>query len=316
MVKPESEGQYGHLSVLLRRSVDELITDPEGLYIDGTFGRGGHASLLLSRLGPQAKLIATDKDPAAVAAAIELQEKEGRLEVLHADFTELHALLSQRGLLGKVDGLLLDLGVSSPQLDDGERGFSFLRDGPLDMRMNPQSGESAAQWINRAAESEIADVLFQYGEEKFSRRMARAVVAERVQAPIQTTAKLAEIIKEANPAWERDKHPATRAFQAIRIFVNRELEQLKTILEQSLEILKPGGRLAIISFHSLEDRIVKKFMAQQTKGDSYPRDLPIPASMLNPALKSLGKAIKPDAQELQLNPRSRSAVLRVAEKLP
>lgn len=304
-----------HNSVLLQRSVEELVTDPDGVYIDGTFGRGGHSRLLLSCLSEQGRVIATDRDPAAIAAAVDMQKEEPRLQVLHAEFAELTTLLSEQELMGRISGLLLDLGVSSPQLDDGSRGFSFLRDGPLDMRMNPEADESAASWINRAEESDIADVLFQYGEEKFSRRMARAVVSERQIAPIETTARLAEIIKEANPSWERDKHPATRAFQGIRIFINRELDQLKSVLDQSLEILKPGGRMAIISFHSLEDRIVKKFIAQQTKGDSYPRDLPIPASMLKPALKSRGKAIKPSQEEVQENPRARSAVLRVAERL-
>ena len=210
---------------------------------------------------------------------------------------------------------MLDLGVSSPQLDDAQRGFSFVSDGPLDMRMNPQEGISAAQWIAEASEQEIADVIYRYGEERFSRRMARAIVARRQVAPITGTLELAEIIKQANPAWEKHKHPATRAFQAIRIHVNRELDDLQSVLTQALEVLQPGGRLVVISFHSLEDRIVKQFINEQARGDDYPAGVPIQFADLNPRLLKLGKAIKADAREVAANPRSRSAIMRVAEKL-
>ena len=211
--------------------------------------------------------------------------------------------------------MLFDLGVSSPQLDQAERGFSFMRDGPLDMRMNPTEGISAAQWVNKVAEKEIADVLFQYGEEKHSRRIAWRIVEERKQQPIETTVRLAEIVKEANPSWERGKHPATRAFQGIRIFINRELDELKLGLGQALEVLNIGGRLVVISFHSLEDRIVKRFIARQSKGDIYPRDLPVPQSLMNPRLKPIGKTIRASSHEIDANPRARSAIMRVAEKI-
>ncbi len=214
-----------------------------------------------------------------------------------------------------MDGILLDLGVSSPQLDDPERGFSFSHDGPLDMRMNPDQGQSAAEWLATAGEKEIADVLFTYGEERFSRRMAKAIVAARVQAPIDTTKRLAEIVAAANPRWEKGKHPATRAFQGIRIFINQELDDLEKGLAQALDMLKVGGRLVVISFHSLEDRMVKRFIRRQVKGDEVPIDIPLPQSQLNQRMKAIGKAIKASQDEVQNNVRSRSAVMRVAEKI-
>ena len=227
----------------------------------------------------------------------------------------MSAVLGDMGLMGRVDGILLDLGVSSPQLDDAERGFSFMRDGPLDMRMDTTQGISAAQWINSASETEIADVLYHYGEERHSRRMARRVVAERAISPILRTGVLAEMIKEANPSWERDKHPATRAFQGIRLFINRELEQLELALDQALEILRPGGLFVVISFHSLEDRIAKRFIAKHARGDDFPRGLPVAQSQLSPKVKPQSKAIKPSRDEIDRNPRARSAVMRVAAKL-
>ena len=289
--------------------------DEPQIYIDGTFGRGGHSKAILKKLPANARLIAFDRDPEAIAVANALQAEDERLEPKHSAFGEMSAVLGDMGLMGRVDGLLLDLGVSSPQLDDAERGFSFMRDGPLDMRMDTTQGISAAQWINSASETEIADVLYHYGEERHSRRMARRVVAERAIAPILRTGVLAEMIKEANPSWERDKHPATRAFQGIRLFINRELEQLELALDQALEILRPGGLFVVISFHSLEDRIVKRFIAKHARGDDFPRGLPVAQSQLNPKVKPQSKAIKPSRDEIDRNPRARSAVMRVAAKL-
>ena len=309
-----------HHTVLLNEAVDALLAqsderDEPQIYIDGTFGRGGHSKAILKKLPTNARLIAFDRDPEAIAVANALQAEDERLEPKHSAFGEMSAVLGDMGLMGRVDGLLLDLGVSSPQLDDAERGFSFMRDGPLDMRMDTTQGISAAQWINSASETEIADVLYHYGEERHSRRMARRVVAERTISPILRTGVLAEMIKEANPSWERDKHPATRAFQGIRLFINRELEQLELALDQALEILRPGGLFVVISFHSLEDRIAKRFIAKHARGDDFPRGLPVAQSQLNPKVKPQSKAIKPSRDEIDRNPRARSAVMRVAAKL-
>ena len=309
-----------HHTVLLSEAVDALLAqsderDEPQIYIDGTFGRGGHSRAILKKLPANARLIAFDRDPEAIAVANALQTEDERLEPKHSAFGEMSAVLGDMGLMGRVDGLLLDLGVSSPQLDDAERGFSFMRDGPLDMRMDTTQGISAAQWINSASETEIADVLYHYGEERHSRRMARRVVAERTISPILRTGVLAEMIKEANPSWERDKHPATRAFQGIRLFINRELEQLELALDQALEILRPGGLFVVISFHSLEDRIAKRFIAKHARGDDFPRGLPVAQSQLNPKVKPQSKAIKPSRDEIDRNPRARSAVMRVAAKL-
>ena len=309
-----------HHTVLLNEAVDALLAqsderDEPQIYIDGTFGRGGHSRAILKKLPANARLIAFDRDPEAIAVANALQAEDERLEPKHSAFGEMSAVLGDMGLMGRVDGILLDLGVSSPQLDDAERGFSFMRDGPLDMRMDTTQGISAAQWINSASETEIADVLYHYGEERHSRRMARRVVAERTISPILRTGVLAEMIKEANPSWERDKHPATRAFQGIRLFINRELEQLELALDQALEILRPGGLFVVISFHSLEDRIAKRFIAKHARGDDFPRGLPVAQSQLNPKVKPQSKAIKPSRDEIDRNPRARSAVMRVAAKL-
>ena len=309
-----------HHTVLLNEAVDALLAqsderDEPQIYIDGTFGRGGHSKAILKKLPTNARLIAFDRDPEAIAVANALQAEDERLEPKHSAFGEMSAVLGDMGLMGRVDGILLDLGVSSPQLDDAERGFSFMRDGPLDMRMDTTQGISAAQWINSASETEIADVLYHYGEERHSRRMARRVVAERALSPIPRTGVLAEMIKEANPSWERDKHPATRAFQGIRLFINRELEQLELALDQALEILRPGGLFVVISFHSLEDRIAKRFIAKHARGDDFPRGLPVAQSQLNPKVKPQSKAIKPSRDEIDRNPRARSAVMRVAAKL-
>lgn len=304
-----------HETVLQNEAVAALSVKPGSCYVDATFGRGGHSRAILEQLGPDGRLLVFDRDPQAIEAAREMQSADSRLVVTRAPFSQLAQTVEQQGLSGSVAGILFDLGVSSPQLDNAERGFSFSKDGPLDMRMDPEQGVSAEQWINTASEREIADVLFEFGEERHSRRMARRVVEEREQQRITRTGHLAEIIKQANPAWEKDKHPATRAFQGIRIFINGEFEELRKGLEQALAVLAVGGRLVVISFHSLEDRIVKKFIALQTKGDNFPRGVPVTAAMLNPTLKSVGKAVKPSAEEIANNPRARSAVMRVAEKI-
>jgi 16S rRNA (cytosine1402-N4)-methyltransferase len=307
---------FSHITVLLDEAVKELVHDPDGFYIDGTFGRGGHSALVLEQLSDQGRLMAIDKDPAAIRHAHERFADEPRFSIEHGSFAQLQSFVEQRGMMGKVSGVLLDLGVSSPQLDDPERGFSFLNDGPLDMRMDTTSGESAADWINRASETEIADVIYQYGEERFSRRMARAIVAEREQEPITTTARLAKIIAEANPRWEKGKNPATRAFQGIRIHINRELADVEDCLDQALEVLAPGGKLVVISFHSLEDRIVKRFIRRHVKGDEHiPPGVPVTDAMLKRRLKSAGKAVRAGKDELDQNPRARSAVMRAAIKL-
>lgn len=304
-----------HTPVLLKEVIAGLEIKPDGLYIDGTFGRGGHSEALLERLSPTGRLLAIDKDPQAIAVGMARFGQDTRFSMERGSFAMMQALVTKHGWHGKVSGIFLDLGVSSPQLDDPQRGFSFLRDGPLDMRMDPDTGLSAAQWINSAPEKSIADVLFEYGEERFSRRIAKSIVRERQREPFNTTGRLAAVIAEANPAWERDKHPATRCFQAIRIFINNELAELKTCLEGALDILAPGGRLLVISFHSLEDRIVKRFMRSQTKGDELPIWVPVTSDQLQPKFRLIGKAIKPTGEESIENPRARSAVLRIGEKL-
>lgn len=309
-----AQTNYQHVSVLLNEALEGLAIKPDGLYVDGTFGRGGHSRALLSGLAPGGRLVAFDKDPEAIRAGNELAAIDGRFVVVQRSFADMAQELKDRGLHGKVDGILLDLGVSSPQLDDPERGFSFLNDGPLDMRMNPGLGQSAADWINGAAEADIATVLKEYGEERFSKRMARAVVARRAELPFTRTADLAAVIKEANPAWEKGKNPSTRAFQGIRIFINRELDDLSDGLRAAVECLAPGGRLVVISFHSLEDRLVKQFMRREAKGAPLPRDLPIRDIDIPVSVNLVGKAIKPSAAEVAANPRSRSAMLRIAEK--
>lgn len=308
---------YRHITVLLDEAVEALAVREGGCYLDGTFGRGGHSRLILQGLGATGRLLGFDKDPQAIATGNALAAEDGRFVVVQRSFAELGEEAAARDLVGKVDGLLLDLGVSSPQLDDAERGFSFLNDGPLDMRMNPGAGISAAQFIATAAEDEIARVFKDYGEERFAKRMARAVVQRRAQQPFERTADLAQVLTDANPAWEKGKHPATRAFQGLRIHVNDELGDLKRGLDAALEVLAIGGRLVVISFHSLEDRIVKQFMKRQAKGeaDKLPRDLPIIPKAFEPRLKLLGKPIYAGEAEVKANPRSRSAVMRVAEKL-
>ncbi|MCU1717627.1 16S rRNA (cytosine(1402)-N(4))-methyltransferase RsmH [Pseudomonas sp. 5P_3.1_Bac2] len=308
---------FRHITVLLDEAVEGLALRGDGVYVDGTFGRGGHSRLILQKLGGGGQLLGFDKDPLAIATGNTLAAEDGRFVVVQRSFAELADELAQRDLNGRLSGILLDLGVSSPQLDDAARGFSFLHDGPLDMRMNPDAGVSAAQFIAQAPEEEIARVFKEYGEERFAKRMARAVVQRREEQPFERTADLAQVLTVANPAWEKGKNPATRAFQGLRIHVNNELGDLQRGLDAALDNLEVGGRLVVISFHSLEDRIVKLFMRKHAKGemDKLPRDLPIIPKAFEPRLKLIGKPVFASEAELQANPRSRSAVMRIAEKL-
>lgn len=303
-----------HDTVLLCEAVDALLTDEDGVYIDGTFGRGGHSRELLSRLGEGGRLLAIDKDPEAIAVGRQLQSVDARFRIEQGSFAEIGRIARDQGVLPAA-GVLLDLGVSSPQLDQAERGFSFLRDGPLDMRMNPEVGESAAQWLADAGVDEIARVLKDFGEERFARRIAKAIVAERAIRPIETTLQLAAVVADAHPSWEKGKHPATRAFQAIRIHINNELGDLRAFLDQVLDVLEVGGRLVVISFHSLEDRMVKRFIKHHVRGDDLPPNLPVTADQLNCRLKQVGRAIRAGADEVEGNVRARSAIMRVAEKI-
>ncbi|MFA0917421.1 Ribosomal RNA small subunit methyltransferase H [Pseudomonas coronafaciens pv. garcae] len=308
---------FTHITVLLEEAVEALAVRADGCYLDGTFGRGGHSRLILSHLGPDGRLLGFDKDPQAIATGQALAAEDGRIVIVQRSFAELGSEALERDLAGKVSGILLDLGVSSPQLDDPERGFSFMNDGPLDMRMDPTRGVSAAEFIASAPAEEIARVFKEYGEERFAKRMANAVVQRREIQPFERTADLAEVLKVANPAWEKGKNPATRAFQGLRIHVNNELGDLEAGLEAAMEALEVGGRLVVISFHSLEDRIVKLFMRKLAKGeaDNMPRNLPIQYKAFEPKIKIHGKAQFASDTETKANPRSRSAVMRVAEKL-
>jgi 16S rRNA (cytosine1402-N4)-methyltransferase len=304
-----------HTTVLLHEAVDALVNDPAGCYVDGTFGRGGHTAELLAKLSPAASVVAIDKDPQAIAEGEIKFNSDNRLQLVHGTFADLGEIVGQMGKFGQLSGVLLDLGVSSPQLDQAERGFSFMRDGPLDMRMDTSKGLSAAEWIATADEQEIARVIKEYGEERFARRMASAVVKERAKISITGTVQLAGILAAAHPAWERGKHPATKAFQAIRIFINRELDDLEDVLGQTIDALKVGGRLVVISFHSLEDRRVKRFIRDQEKGIKLPKNLPVRDIDRGVRLIKVGKAIKPTADEVGGNVRSRSAVMRIAQRV-
>jgi 16S rRNA (cytosine1402-N4)-methyltransferase len=292
---------------------------PSGVFIDCTYGRGGHARALLGALGPSARVIALDRDPAAIDAALQHAGEDPRLLTVRAPFSEVEAAADSHGVVGSVNGLLFDLGVSSPQLEDSERGFSFQQDGPLDMRMDPDNHLTAAAWLARADSKEIADVLWRFGEERYSRRIARAICEARREGSIDSTRRLVDIVEAAVPKARRPKdkrtrprkHPATRTFQALRIFINRELEELQAALSQSVRILAPGGRLVTISFHSLEDRIAKRFMRAMAR--SEPR-IESGIATVSPAFKVIGKPIRPGAAELEANPRARSAVMRVAER--
>lgn len=306
---------YTHRSVLLDEAVQALSIGADGIYVDATFGRGGHTQAILARLGEGGRLLAIDKDPAAVQEAQARFAGDRRFEIEQGSFAMLQHYMESRGWMGRVAGILLDLGVSSPQLDDPARGFSFMREGPLDMRMDPASGQSAADWLATASAQEIAGVLREFGEERFAKRIAGAIVSAREEAPIATTKRLAEIVAAAQPTREPGKHPATRTFQALRIFINRELDDLEQVLPQTVHALAPGGRLAVISFHSLEDRIVKRFMRDEARGGDFPADLPITADRFQPRLRTVGKPQYACAEEVDLNPRARSAVLRVAERV-
>jgi len=304
-----------HTTVLLHEAVNALVLNADGFYIDGTYGRGGHSSLLLSRLSSRGHLLALDRDTLAVAHARATHAGDLRFEIEQANFGDLRRMVADRNLLGKVSGILLDIGVSSPQLDDAERGFSFMQDGPLDMRMNPETGISAADWINNASVEEMTSVFREYGEERYAKRIAGAIEKSRNETPFTRTLQLAEVVTVANPAWEKHKHPATRVFQAIRIFINDELGELRSVLNDAVDILDVGGRIAVIAFHSLEDRIVKHSFRDQSRGRELPRHIPVTGLPEGRTLKLVGKAIKPGDAEVEKNPRSRSAVLRVAEKL-
>jgi 16S rRNA (cytosine1402-N4)-methyltransferase len=304
-----------HAPVLLQEAIVGLNIKPDGIYIDGTFGRGGHTKLILEHLSTHGQLIVIDKDPAAINAAKKMLEHDKRCYIHHASFNEIDRIAKKLKIEKKVNGILLDLGVSSPQLEDETRGFSFLREGPLDMRMDSTKGIDAATWLAKTNAKELAQVLKTYGEEKFARRIANAIIKARNAAPIKSTKQLADIVALANPKWEKHKHPATRSFQAIRIFINQELEELQNCLDKALDVLAVGGRLAVISFHSLEDRIVKRFIQKHVRGDYLPISVPIKHEELKPRLKKIGRAIKPSDEELKTNWRARSAKLRIAEKI-
>ena len=310
-----------HRPVLLDEVVQGLEIRPDGTYVDGTFGRGGHARAILAELSEQGRLIVMDKDPEAIASAREQHALDARVTIIHDDYAHLKQHIERHGLGAAVDGVLLDLGVSSPQLDNAGRGFSFQQNGPLDMRMDTSRGETAAQWLSRADEQEIADVLWRYGEERFSRRIARALVEYRAQQPIDDTSTLASIVRDCVPAprgrQQSVKHPATRVFQAIRIRVNDELEQVAKVLEDLFDVLRVGGRLLVISFHSLEDRMVKRFIRRESTAPKLPRGLPLKDSELDVQLRlrAIGKAVRAGLREISENPRARSAVLRIAERV-
>jgi 16S rRNA (cytosine1402-N4)-methyltransferase len=301
-----------HVTVLLNEAVEALAIKPEGIYVDGTFGRGGHSARILERLGSKGKLIAMDKDPAAVAVG--KKWRDARFRIVHRGFAQMAEVLREQGV-GQVDGILLDLGVSSPQLDEAARGFSFRFDAPLDMRMDDSSGLTAAQWLATADESLLTEVIRDYGEERFAKQIARAVIAARAIEPIHTTRQLVELVGKAVRTREAGQNPATRTFQAIRIYLNQELEELARVLPECVTQLKTGGRLVVISFHSLEDRIVKHYLRDMAEGDKLPRGVPIRASEIpHGKLNLIGKAVRISGAELQANPRARSAVMRVAER--
>ena len=303
-----------HVPVLLGPVLEGLEIIADGLYVDGTFGRGGHSSAILKQLNAGGRLIAIDRDPQAIAAAVPQLTNDPRFTLIRSDFANLARQLDEMGFTGGVDGLLLDLGVSSPQLDEAKRGFSFLRDGPLDMRMDPDAGISAAEWLKTANEKALKQVIYKYSEERDASRIARAIVAARAISKIETTRQLADVVSSVVPAHTRKKHPATKTFQAIRIFINDELEQLEAVLEQSLELFAKGGRLSVISFHSLEDRIVKRFMRDASRETDQWRGMPNVPAEFRPKLKLIGKVITASAEEIAANVRARSARLRIAER--
>jgi 16S rRNA (cytosine1402-N4)-methyltransferase len=306
-------GGAAHVTVLLEEAVDALAIKADGIYVDATFGRGGHSRRILSALNEKGRLVAVDRDPQAIAAGAAIDDS--RFLLVHRAFGELAEAADEAGVSG-VDGILFDVGVSSPQIDDGERGFSFRYDAPLDMRMDTTQGETAAEWLARAEIRDITEVIRNYGEERFAFQIAKKVVAARLEQPIVTTGQFAAIVRETVRTREPGQDPATRSFQALRIHINQELRQLEVALPQALGLLKPGGRLVVISFHSLEDRIVKNFMRNESVADDLPKGLPLRANQLpKPKLRLVGKQMKASAMEVAANPRARSAVMRVAEKL-
>ena len=305
---------HGHEPVMTREVVQALNVQAGGTYVDATFGRGGHTRAILDCLGSAGRVLAIDRDPDAHRCAKEMSETENRLTFVQASFSNLFETVNSHGLVDQVTGLVLDLGVSSPQLDSHERGFSFNGDGPLDMRMNPNMGQSAAEWLSTVTEERLRNCLRELGDERYSRRIARAVVTARTSRPLSRTVELADIVAHVVPTREPGKHPATRTFQAIRMQVNQELGELKSVLPQALSVLEPAGRLVVISFHSLEHRVVKRFLRQSASGDRYPPDIPVTRDQIHPSIKILGKPLRPSLQEVEKNPRARSAVLRVAEK--
>ncbi|USD32000.1 MULTISPECIES: 16S rRNA (cytosine(1402)-N(4))-methyltransferase RsmH [Vibrio] len=313
--------EFKHISVLLHESIDGLAIKPDGTYIDGTFGRGGHSRQILAQLGENGRLFSIDRDPQAIAEAKTIDDP--RFTIIHGPFSGMAKYAEERGLVGQVDGILLDLGVSSPQLDDAERGFSFMKDGPLDMRMDPTSGIPVSQWLMEADLDDITWVIREFGEDKHARRIAKAIVAYRENEenePLTRTGQLAKLISDAAPkSFKEKKHPATRSFQAFRIYINSELEEIETALKGAASILAPEGRLSVISFHSLEDRMVKRFIRKESKGPEVPHGIPMTEAQIKALgsanLKPIGKAIKPSKQEIDVNTRSRSSVLRIAEKL-
>ena len=305
---------YVHKPVLLDEVIKALNIRSDGFYIDGTFGRGGHSREIIKRLGDKGRLLAFDKDPDAVmSVGVDLIQDE-RFEIIKGSFTMLMRYVKQHEIKKQVSGVLFDFGVSSPQLDDIKRGFSFRYDAPLDMRMNPTEGESASEWLNKASEKEIADVIYKYGEERASRKISKAIIKIRKKTPIHRTKQLAEIICKAIPSNKKDKHPATKTFQAFRIYINHELDEIREVLPQATDVLCKGGRLAAISFHSLEDRIVKRFMRDQSKPKDQPLELPVAQDYRDIKLKLVGKKIRPSEDEVSKNQRARSALLRVAER--
>lgn len=305
----------GHTPVLLEEVLAGLSIRSNGRYCDATFGRGGHTAAILEALGPDGRVVAIDRDAEAIRAGRLRFGDEPRLTLMRGSFARLTELVRTAGVEGELQGVLLDLGVSSPQLDEADRGFSFMQDGPLDMRMDNETGQTAAQWLARASEREVADTLHRLGEEKFARRIARAIVAARAEAPIERTGQLATVIAAAVPAREPGKHPATRSFQAIRMRVNAELESIEAALPQAVELLAPGGRLCVIGFHSLEDRLVKRFIQREARGDPHYAGLPQIPPHARPRLAKIGGATTPSDAEIALNPRARSARLRVAERI-
>jgi len=313
IVEGSDNTEFRHTPVLLNETLQGLKIRSDGVYVDCTFGRGGHSRAILEQLEENGRLLAFDKDPDAIAAVDEKLLDDPRFTLVHGSYTKLEETVKAMKLTKKVNGVFLDLGVSSPQLDDASRGFSFMRDGDLDMRMDNSHGMTAAEWLNLASAEEIANVLYEYGDERFSRRIARVIVEQRKEAPITRTIQLADLVASTIPSREKNKHPATRTFQAIRIFINRELEELDAVLTQAMNVLSVNGRLLVISFHSLEDRLVKRFMRDQSRGVDIPREIPVTHDVFKPKLTIIGKPVRSQPDDIKNNPRARSAVLRIAE---